>query len=232
MFRGGTKCLNNAALTVDGDVVLARDRLDFLGWSVDRRLNPTPFNNKQLSALRSRIYLMQRLSAKVPPAVLGPVARAIYNGKAAYSIEHSHPVRLTDTDTLPEITAKFQIAHNDMCRVIMRKRRIDHIRKEDLSSRAGIPSVNHTVFKRVAMLAWDAMNDKEHPAAAHFRNRCLDRPTRASDAHKLRPLLASSKALAMRSAIRVWNHFPEIRTAHTRAAAENVVKKLTKKIPF
>ena len=122
-----------------------------------------------------------------------------------------------------------------MCRVVLRKsskRRVDQIKKEELSNRAGIPSVNHTVFKRVVMLAWDAMHDTKHPAAAYFRDRCLDRPTRASDAHKLRPLLASSKALAMRSAIRVWNQFPELRAVSSRTAAETLIKKLTKKIPF
>ena len=78
---------------------------------------------------------------------------------------HSHCLRLADKDPLPEITAKFQVAFNDMCRVILRKRRADHIKQEALSDRAGVLLLNHTVSKRAAILAWDVMHDDTHPAA-------------------------------------------------------------------
>ena len=199
---------------------------------MDNKLNPTPFVRKQASALKSRVYLMQRLSAKVSPAVLGPVARAIFNGKAAYAVEHSHPVRLEDKDPRVGITSQQQVIHNDMARVILRKRRRDEIRREDLSARAGIPSVNELVFTRTAMLAWQAMREPSHPAAEEFRSRVLTVGTRAAFDAKLRPPPAGSKALALSSAVRIWNYFPELRTVMTRSAAENLVKKLARKIPF
>ena len=230
VFRGGTKCLEEAALTVSGATVRAKGKLEFLGWSVDH-LNPTPFIEDQISALKSRVYLMQQLSARVPPAVLGPVARVIFNRKAMYAVEHSHAVRLTDTDPLADITSKLQVVYNDMSRVILRKRRADRLHREDLSFRSGIPSVNQTVFARAARLAWQAMNGP-HPAAEEFRARVLTMPTRAAERGLLRPVDASSKALAFRSAVRVWNWSPDLRAAPTRAAAEKVVKKLMKKIPF
>ena len=232
VFRGGNKCLKNAMLTVGDQCIRAQDQLDFLGWSVDNKLNPAPFLNKQISALKSRLYLMQRLSAKVPPAVLGPVARAIFNGKASCAVEHSHPVRLEDTNPLPGFTSQQQVVHNDMVRVILRKRRRDHIYREDLAARAGIPSVNALVFSRAAMLAWQAMREPAHPAAGEFKSRILTMSTRAAVDAKLRPPAAGSKALAMVSAVRIWNHFPELRTVVTRSAAETLIKKLAKKIPF
>ena len=133
------------------------------------------------------LYLMQRLAAKVSPTILGPVARAIFNGKAAYAAEHSHAVRLEDTDPLPMITAQQQIVHNDMARVILRKRRRDRVDRAELAARSGIVPVNEIVFKRTAMLAWQAMRDPAHPAAAEFRSRTLTRDTRAASDAKLRP---------------------------------------------
>ena len=160
------------------------------------------------------------------------MAGAIFNGKTSYSIEHSHTVRLTDKDPLPGAMAKLQVAHNDMARVILCKRRRDRVRQEELSARAGIPSVNHLVFTKTAMLAWQGMREPSHPAASDFRARCLTMGTRAAMADELRPLPAGAKALAMSSAVRIWNTFPELRTAMTKTAAETVVKKLVKKIPF
>ena len=49
---------------------------------------------------------------------------------------------------------------------------------------------------------------------------------------QLRPLLALSTALATRSAIRAWNRFPQLREAPTMEAAENLIKKLIKKIDY
>ena len=119
-----------------------------------------------------------------------------------------------------------------MARVILRKRHRGESRKEDLAARAGIPSVNSLVFSRTAMLAWEGMRVATHPAAEHFRARVLTKDTRAAFDAKLRPLPGGTKALAFNSAIRIWNKFPELRTVLTRSAAETLIKKLQKKIPF
>ena len=121
-------------------------------------------------------------------------------------------MRLEDTDPLPGITAQQQIVHNDMARVILRKRRRDRVDRGDLAARSGIKPLNEVVFTRTAMLAWQAMRDPSHPAAEEFRSRTLTMGTRAAIDAKLRPLKADSKALALCSAVRVWNHFPELRT--------------------
>ena len=77
-----------------------------------------------------------------------------------------------------------------------------------------------------------AMHEPDHPSAALFRRRVLDSTTRASKEGKLRPILASSKALALRSAVRIWNHFPGLRAAPTKHTAKTLIKKLAEQIPF
>ena len=96
--RGGKLSNGETALRVGDSMVQKQGTIDFLGWSVVAKLSPAPFLEKQLSALKIRLYMVQRLAAKVPPAILGPVARAMFLGKASYSAEHSFPVRLTNTD--------------------------------------------------------------------------------------------------------------------------------------
>ena len=82
------------------------------------------------------------------------------------------------------------------------------------------------------MTAWGAMRTPGHPSATFFRHLALDSATRGSLSEKLRPVLPSSKAIALRSSVRIWNMFPELRAANSAHTAKTVVKKLAKKIPF
>ena len=126
-----------------------------------------------------------------------------------------------------------QVAHNDISRVILRKRRSEHVTRRDLSQRADVPSVNQLVFRASALTAWKAMRSPGHPSAAIFRHLVLDSATRGSAQELLRPVLPSSKAIALRSSVRIWNKFPELRAASSLHTAKTLVKKLSeKRIPF
>ena len=45
-------------------MVQKQGTIDFLGWSMVAKLSPAPFLEKQLSALKIRLYMVQRLAAK------------------------------------------------------------------------------------------------------------------------------------------------------------------------
>ena len=76
------------------------------------------------------------------------------------------------------------------------------------------------------------MNEPGHPAASVFRDRFLHPSTRGFAQTKLKPLLSSSKAIALRNGIRIWNWSPALRTAATKHKAEATVKRLMNKIPL
>ena len=208
------------------------DCMDLLGWAVGADMTCSPFYRKQLASLRSRLYAMRRLSASVPPMVLGPVARAIFNGKASYNVENSFLVRLDATDPLPEPMEDQQVVHNDLSRLLLKKRRADGLSTRTLSDRTGIPTVNQMVFRASALGVWKALRStKFSPLTKLFdRYRMTGSSRLAAKGDLLNPV-PETKAYFMSNAIRIWNRFPALREADTLHKAQSLVQKLLRTLP-
>ena len=208
------------------------DSMDLLGWAVGSDMSCAPFYKKQLASLRSRLYAMQRLSASVPPMVLGPVARAVFNGKASYNVENAFHVRLDATDPLPEPMEDQQVVHNDLARLLLKKRRADGLSTRTLSDRTGIPTVNQMVFRASALGVWKALKStKPSPLTKHFDRYKMTGSSRLAARGDLLNPIPETKATFISNAIRIWNKYPAIREANNLHAARSLVQKLMRILP-
>ena len=83
-------------------------------------------------------------------------ARATVLGKMRTYLHLALKVRLSEKDPLTVWGKKLQVIVNDVARVIVKWRRSDHVRVEDLLKKAGLEGINAMVCSNSAMLAWRA----------------------------------------------------------------------------
>ena len=100
--------------------------------------------------------MVGRLSAHLPPHVLKMFARATVLGKIRTYLHLSLKVRLSENDPLTNWGKKLQIIVNDVARIVVKKRRSDHVRIQELLKKSGLEAVNAMVCSNSAMLAWRA----------------------------------------------------------------------------
>ena len=79
-------------------------------------------------------------------------------GKVRTYVHLALKVRLSENDPFTMWGKKLQVIVNDVARIVVRKRRSDHVRVEDLLKKAGLQTINLIVCYNSAMLALRASN--------------------------------------------------------------------------
>ena len=139
-------------------------------------------------------------------------------------------VRLDDQDPLTGWGKKLQVVLNDVARVLVKKRRSDHVKVEDLMKKSGLQSANAMVCSSSAMLAWRAA-DSNHPLHELFADLQPRGSTRSKEAGLLHVPPPSTKNLALWNMATVWNAIPELRAAKSEGMAKKVVKNFVRSLP-
>ena len=114
---------------------------------------------------------------------------------------------------------------NDLARLLLRKRRSDHIKIADLLDKAGLESLNRLVVKSSGLLAWK-MTQPEHPLHHVYISSVLTSTTRSSSLGKVKVSSTdTSRNLAIINAQRTWNVCGPLREAKTIIEAKSVLQK-------
>ena len=214
-----------------GDVVIPpAPTLTLLGFSVDKKLGPQPYLRELYNSVLYRKHTIRRLSAHLPPHVLKMFAGAVVLGKIRTYIHLSLKVRLQDQDPLTGWGKKLQVVLNDVARVLVKKKRTDHVRVEELLKKAGLQSVNAMVCSSSAMLAWRAANP-DHPLHDLFVALRPRGNTRGKEAGLLQVPPPDTKNLALWNMATAWNAIPELRAAKSEGRAKRIVKNFVCSVP-
>ena len=215
-----------------GDVVVPpAPTLTLLGFTFDKKLGPQPYLQDLYNSVLYRKHTVRRLSAHLPPHVLKMFAGAVVLGKMRTYLHLALKVRLQDQDPLTGWGKKLQVVLNDVARVLVRKRRADHVRVEDLLKKSSLQSVNAMVCSSSAVLAWRA-DDPDHPLHELFADLQPRGNTRNKEAGLLKVPPPDTKNLALWNMATTWNAMPELRAAKSEGAAKRVVKKFVRSLPI
>ena len=215
-----------------GDVTIPPSQdLTLLGFTFDEKLSPQPYLHELYNAVLYRKHTVGRLSAHLPPHVLKMFARAVVLGKIRTYLHLALKVRLNDQDPLTGWGKKLQVVLNDVARILLKRRRRDHVRVEDLLQKSGLQSVNSIICSSAAMLAWRAA-DSGHPLHDLFASLKPRGNTRGKEAGLLQVPPPDTKNLALWNMATVWNAMPDLRAAKSEGAAKRVVKKFVRSIPI
>ena len=215
-----------------GDEVISPSKtLTLLGFTFNHKLGPQPYLKDLYNSVLYRKHTVRRLSAHLPPHVLKMFAGAVVLGKMRTYLHLALKVRLQDQDPHTGWGKKLQVVVNDVARVLVRKRRKDHVHVEDLLKKSGLQSVNAMVCSSSAMLAWRAA-EPGHPLHELFASLEPRGSTRSKEAGLLHIPSPDTKNLALWNMATVWNAMPELRAAKSEGAARRVVKKFVLSVPI
>ena len=147
-------------------------------------------------------------------------------GKIRSYLHLSQKVRLSDKDPLTGWGKKLIVIVNDVARIVVRKRRSDHVRIEDLLNKAGLEAINAMVCSNSAMLAWRA-NKPDSPLHDVFKSMIPKGCTRSKAAGKVEVPEPNTKNLAG-----TWNAIPDLRVVKSEGRAKKIVRKFVKSLPI
>ena len=152
-------------------------------------------------------------------------------GKIRTYLHLSQKVRLSDKDPLTGWGKKLIVIVNDVARIVVRKRRSDHVRNEDLLNKAGLEAINAMVCSNSAMLAWRA-NKPDSPLHDVFESMIPKGCTRSKAAGKVEVPEPNTKNLALWNMAVTWNAIPDLRVAKSEGRAKKIVRKFVKSLPI
>ena len=138
-------------ITVDGVTITPSEKISILGFTLDNKLQPQAYLKELADGILYRKHVVGRLSA--PPHILKMFARATVLGKVRTYLHLSLKVRLSECDPHTMWGKRLQVIVNDVARIVVRRRRSDHVKIEDLLKKAGLEAINAMVCSNSAMLA-------------------------------------------------------------------------------
>ena len=218
-------------IVVDGVTITPSEKISILGFTLDSKLQPQAYLKELADGVLYRKHVVGRLSAHLPPNILKMFARATVLGKMRTYLHLSLKVHLLESDQLTCWGRKLQVIVNDVARVVVRKRRSDHIRVEDLLKKAELEAVNAMVCSNSAMLAWRAIKS-ESPLHDLFQSMLPNGSTRSKAAGKIEIPAPNTRNLALWNMAVTWNAIPDLRVAKSEGKAKQVVRKFVKSLPI
>ena len=175
--------------------------------------------------------MIGRLSAHLPPHVLKMFARATFLGKIRTYIHLSLKCRLSTKEPVTDGGKKLKDTVNDVGRILVRKRRSDHVTVEDLLKKAGLESVNAMVCYNSAMLALRA-SKPQSPLYSNFQEILPKGSTKSKAAGELMVPAPNTKNLALWNMARAWYAISALRAAKSVGKAKKAVQKFVETLPI
>ena len=142
----------------------------------------------------------------------------------------SHRARLDVKDPQSVSSTRLQTILNDVARVLLGKRRTDHITVRDLMDKSSLKSLNHIVIEQSGLLAWK-MSRPGHPLHRQYQEATMDARTRSAGNNILRVPPLSGGNLAIYNAFTVWNASTNLRSATSEEMAKRAIKKFARSAP-
>ena len=140
-------------------------------------------------------------------------------------------VRLSEDNPKTEWGRRLQVIVNDVARVVVKKRRSDHVRVQDLLKRSGLEPVNAMVCFNSAMLAWRA-SKPQSPLHDLFLSMTPNGCTRSKAAGKIEVPAPNTKNMALWNMATTWNAIPDLQVAKSEGKARKIVKKFVAGLPI
>ena len=214
-----------------GDVFVPRAiTLTLLGFTFNQKLGSKPYLEELYNSILYRKHTVRRLSAHLPPHVLKMFAGAVVLGKMRTYLHLALKVRLHETAPLTCWGKKLQVVLNNVARVLVRKKRTDHVKVPDLLKTSGLQSVNAMICSSSAMLPWRAA-EPGHPLHDLLASLKPRGNTRSNEAGLLQIPSPDTKNLALWNMATVWNAIPDLRAARSEGVAKRIVKKFVRSLP-
>jgi hypothetical protein len=235
-----SKIPSNFNINNSGKAITASNEFELLGVKFDRRLTTALHDAIVAGAARQRASLISRLSHHLPRGrYLKQLAAGLVQGKISHALPAVTTPRLDATDGGPNESYKaVQRSINDVARTITGTSRKEHVRIEDLLTRAGFPSVNAMATAATALETWkayhstDGPNGSRNPIGSHvFDDNIGTRSTRAASNGLVQIPLRGYKTMVVNAA-NMWNGCPELRAAKTLGEARGVAKRLAAGVPI
>ena len=217
-------------IAVDGVTITPSDKISILGFTLDSKLQPQAYLKELADGVLYRKHVVGRLSAHLPPHVLKMFTKATVMGKIRTYLHLALKVRLLESDPHTMWGTKLQVILNDVARVVVKKRRSDHVRVQDLMKKAGLDTVNSIVCSNSAMMAWKASKPKS-PLHGLFQSMLPNGCTRSRAAGKIEVPAPNTKNLALWNMAMTWNAIPDLRLAKSEGRAKKIVRKFVKSLP-
>ena len=227
-INGGKLCI-----TLGNEVIEESLEEKILGVKVQSDLKWDSQFKATKSELNHRIGVMSRLKNILRKRELKTIAEGLINSKIRYcvSVFCSEYLRTSDDDSLNKQMQDLQVLQNDAMRIIMNKKRSDHVRVEDLLKEVGFLSVNRTLAHVMLMENWKARNF-DVPELKDILTECtsLTRTLRSESAHLVKSTLQEPYAIM---SAKLWNlTTAQFRKTNLINIAKNEAKKLILKLPL
>ena len=214
---------------VDGATVSSDANIDILGVRVNADL--TLDQEQMLADIRRRVGIIKRLTNYIPRGKpLTVVAKALVLGKLHSDLPLAADLRLSPADTVGSMAKKFQVALNDLARILIGKKRCDRIPVDRLLAKAKLTSYNRMAIQRCALEAWKAKST-ESPLSSLMQpvHSSITRSAAAGLVFEPEPMKGASLA---KNAPRVWNACQGLREAKSTGAARRAARKFSQKCPL
>jgi hypothetical protein len=241
LFLSRAGNVTNTTVEVDGSIIHPGDAIELLGIKYDRRLTSGPHVKALLAAVRQRASVISRLANHLPRGeYLRQLAYGLVIGKLLHALAAVARPRLEQEDKAAVVWSRIQVALNDVARSITGTRRRDHIRIEDLLSKAGLKSTNRMVVKAIAAEIWGCFHsDDERDGARNHVRKLLFLGKRTSIAKTTRSATNGQIKVPLRGgdtfithAAHVWNKSATLRQATTKAKAKKAASDLAGLLPL
>jgi len=231
------------SVRVDDVDVKPTSSLELLGVKIDSKLSLEPHLGSVAQAAWIRAAMVARLSCHLPSGpYLTQLAKGIVLGKVGYGIAAVSTPRLEgDTSSPSQNTMSIQVAMNDVARTLSGCVRRDHIKVQDLLTRASMPSYNEVSVRAIAMETWKAYHSLDGPdGSRNPLGKLIFSEGITSDSRTSRAATEGIIPLPLRSragtfvwnASTVWNSSKALREASTKTEAMKVAKNLARQAPI
>ena len=230
LYFGGYTSLTD--LLVGGATITPSDTIDILGFTLDKAVSPKAYAEKLLHDVAGRLAVVRLLRHRLRQDQLRMVGYGLVMSKVRFCIASTFAVRLQDDDPKCDLASKLQVLVNDLARLFLGRRRADnqkdHLTTRTLLQRTELQGVNAMVAIEAAAVTWSALNGG--PLRMEYNKWRPDSRSRSAADGELR--VPPHAMVLMRSGVRLWNSFPELRGAKTKASASSIAKKLADALPI
>ena len=181
---------------------------------------------------KTRAALIKRLSFGMPPHLLGIFANGILMGKILAAAPAAIPIRIElDDKNLCTFTEEINKSIKLAARTITRIKLSDHIRSEDIPSKAGLCCLNDATASIMAVLTWKCRHEMNLLGVRLFSDKAKTRYTRSAEFKNICLPVPGFEFLPSNLMAKVWNTVPGIQTARTLCEVKSLARKWAKSVP-
>ena len=207
-----SKCKNKqVSVLVGGQQIQSEPKGKLLGMEITSNLDWKEHVNSLSKVINQRISLIRRLQEVMNSDSLKTVGEALVNSKFRYGISLYANIRVHNTDPKNSMMEALQRQQNVMMRLILKKKRNDHISVQYMLKALGYLSLNQMATYHILSETHSILNQKtiESLEKLLVQEEISGYPTRFRKNKKLRPPVAYGGKSFIEKATLLWNSIPD-----------------------